>query len=339
MKSKVKDWWLVAEAAIQKLPADFDFGDRLWQLRETAFDLGVQPESLRKYITVYRFVSALEERHADRAAYLKSLPVVAAEAFKRWAERDFSAALAATKTAETRKLTARIIIQEERISRNVFALATIGQVSSLRSLMEANLHALNCVESDRNLTPRIPALFDIGVDRLASPPDNSTMAWCGVGWLANGTRFPAPDGAAASGLSPQGSLSATGSSIGSSQQLKLAIIDVPERADSRPYSSQAGSVIAKAMLASRSVFLVLINLPERAAWEEYLDHAPPTDIDSPQSGSLRSIVIERLDRGSHLAWQREIIEKAWLASAPLGGHVVMSHPGIWHDVMFTKCMP
>jgi hypothetical protein len=331
-----KAWRDVAEAALSSMPPDFDFGDKLWQLREAAFQLGVQPESLRKYIAVHQFVSQLAERQPERAAYLWSLPVVAAEAFKRWAVRDSAAALAAMKRAQNNRQTSRQIIEDERRSRNDVAYALYWRKPALDALADANRHSLQRIRKGGDLRPRIPYVFEIDPSSMRSPSDQSALAWCGVDWLARGEPHLLTVNSGQSQQVPSDLVTPSVDDQRKHLDCKLAIINVPESLDRSSYAKQAEAVITKAILASRFAFLVLVNLPHQDAWDAFVEFAPVIGDSRSDPASLRMLALnDSTHAGPGNRPDFDLTNKAWLASYVFGGDVLVAHPGIWHRVMFA----
>ncbi|MGL4406041.1 MAG: hypothetical protein ACRCT6_09795, partial [Notoacmeibacter sp.] len=120
------------------------------------------------------------------------MPVGAAEAFKRWVERSPIEGLAAIRNAEKQKMTSRQIITEEKASRYgqfAYSISERTQAHSLSELIKANEYARRRVSEDKDLFPRIPWLFEINTDKIASVPSGSMLEWCGVEWVVNAEPF------------------------------------------------------------------------------------------------------------------------------------------------------
>lgn len=332
-----KKWRRAAEETLLKLKPDQSFGGRVTQLREIASELGFRPESLRKYIAVHQFVMRLAEHQPDRAFYLWSLDSGAAEAFKRWAERDLISALAAMKTAEAEQKSTRLIISEERANRVGVSSSPLDPNNqlSLESLVAVNQEANALARKSETFNPRIPVLFDIDTNLMTRPAPQSSLDWCGVDWIATGTAFSSEQNTKDTQADFNGKRSVWGSLLNSTEFLDLAIINVPESLKNETYANEAGEVIAKALLASRLVFLVLVNVPSQHAWDIYVKSAPDFELEQTNGTSLRDQVLEQHSTSLRPFTDINLIKSAWVEGNGLAGNVVICYPDIWDQVMFV----
>lgn len=328
---------MIAEAALERLPAEHFYGEKKWTIENVANGLGTSPDVLRKYLLVHRFVKKLSENHPERAQFLWSLPVGAAEAFKRWVERSPIEGLAAIRTAEKQEMTSRQIIAEEKASRYghiAYSLSERTQAHSLSELIKANEYARRRVSENKDLYPRIPWLFEIDTDKIASVPSGSLLEWCGVEWLVNAVPYQDETSSSSSQFNTRMKLANFIEPIENSQYRFLGIISVKEKFDRDAYENEASGVIAKALIAAQHVPLVLINLPDEIAWLAYVDSTPIASNLKPAEVGFQQSSSKQLMKTSFPLEDTELLEKAWLAIEGTKANVVLSYPGIWDRVMF-----
>jgi hypothetical protein len=108
-----------SHAAVKAL-ADFTATEpdkRTEVLARLAKGLDMNPQTLRRAITGWRFVLSLSREHPDLARELAAHPIAAVEHLVRWHRRDSSGALAAAKALTAGQFTVRSLAAAERKDR------------------------------------------------------------------------------------------------------------------------------------------------------------------------------------------------------------------------------
>jgi hypothetical protein len=128
-------------------------------LAELATGLGLNPQTLRRAITGWRFVLSLSREHPDLARELASHPIAAVEHLVRWHRRDPSGALAAARALTAGQYTVRSLAAAERKDR----LARADSLATERGRARESVFRTRLADAIR------PHLADRGLGTLVAP--------------------------------------------------------------------------------------------------------------------------------------------------------------------------